>query len=65
MSTQAVPSGPSSGGQSMLANKRAREQSQPETEQQKKGANRMVPFFPLGYKDAVYQWVCTLLVRRF
>lgn len=55
MSTEAVASGTPPGGQSMLASQRAKEQAQQESEQ--KIQRRMGPFFPLGYKDAVYQWV--------
>ncbi|KAH6660428.1 Alpha/Beta hydrolase protein [Truncatella angustata] len=41
----------------MLARRRAAtEQSPSDSEQPPQRANRMAPFFPLGYKDAVYQW---------
>ncbi|KAK9770218.1 hypothetical protein SCAR479_13102 [Seiridium cardinale] len=56
MSAEAVASGPPVGGQPMLARSRAKEQPQSEPDQQPKDRTRMAPFFPLGYKDAVYQW---------
>ncbi|KAI1853334.1 hypothetical protein JX265_000167 [Neoarthrinium moseri] len=54
MTTEAA--NPQSGGSSMLASQRESEQTHHKTEEKPKAFQRMAPYFPLGYKEAVYQW---------
>ncbi|KAI0132073.1 Alpha/Beta hydrolase protein [Xylariales sp. AK1849] len=53
MSTEAATA-PRTGQQPLLVSQRAREQAQ--QQEQPKQQRGMAPYFPLGYKEAVYQW---------
>lgn len=45
--------------QPALASRGSREQARQNSDEQKRQRG-MAPYFPLGYKEAVYQWVCLI-----